>query len=183
MGALANRRNIVVLLLLLPIAVAVVAWVIITAAAPPVEGQPGALPHRVVSAQTLPSVEFGEEADEIDPESCLITILKIIEGPILVGDAVIPPTLTPPAGQSVVREQTIAQVISMCNVDDEVRPPNLVRELDVDIEVFSIICEKLSDLSKTARCEAFRVAQEEDAGFSGHNNPEPASEPPPASVP
>ena len=181
MGALANPRKIVVLLLLLPIAVAVIAWVIITAASPSVRGQPGALPHRVVSAQTLPPVEFGEEADEIDPEACLITILKIIEGPILVSNAVIPPFLTPPAGVSVVREQTIAQVISACNVDDEVRPPNLERELDVDIEVFSIICEKLSDLSRAARCEALRVAQ--DDNFESSHNQAPAPEPPSEPVP
>jgi len=162
MGALTNRRNIVVLLLLLAIAVAVVAWVIITTAAPPVNGQPGALPLRVVSAQTLPSVEFGEEAEAVDPEACLITILKIIEGPELVANAVIEPLLTPPAGVSVVREQTIVQIKSACNVDDEIRPPNLERELNVDIEVFSIICEKLSDLSQRARCEVLRVAQDDN---------------------
>ena len=185
MGALINRRNVVVLLFLLAIVAALAVGSLSTAPAPTVRGSPPALPN----LQTLPPLKFGEEADEIDPEACLTTILKIIEGPILVGKAVIPPKLKAPAGESVVREQTIVQIIQACNVDDEIRPPNLERELDVDIEVFSIICEKLSDLSADAVCREERVDQGESVGSGGSikaapaSEPDPAPEPPPASPP
>ena len=167
MEAFRSLRNVrTLLLLLLTIAVAAVAWVIIAAPAPTVKGQPPALPPRVVSAQTLPPLDIDEDQDEIDPEACATVILKIIKGPILVGSAVIRPLLTPPTGVSVVREQTLVTVIQACNVDDEIRPPNLDRDLDTDIEVFSVICEELSDLSAEARCEALRVAQDDNSNIS-----------------
>ena len=190
MGALISPRNVVVLLVLLTIVAALAAVSVAIRTAPTVRGSPPALP---LLLPTLPIFETGEEADEIDPEACLTTTLKLIEGPILVDFAVIRPLLitpTPPPDVSVVREQTIAQIIQSCNVDDEVRPPNLERELDTDIEVFSIICEKLSDLSVQARCEVLRVAQEENAPFlsggSGSRRapaPEPAAAPEPAPAP
>ena len=166
METIRSLRGVRVLVLLVPLAVAAVAWFIISAPAPTVEGQPPELPPSFVSAQVLPPVRIDEDQDEIDPEACATVILKIIEGPILVDSAVIRPLLTPPAGESVVREQVIVHIIQACNVDDEIRPPNLERELDTDIEVFSIICEKLSDLSEEARCEALRVAQEDNSDIA-----------------
>jgi len=155
------------LLLLLAVSIAVVAWLAITT--PSVKGQPGALPPRVVSAQILPPIDIDEDQDEIDPKACATVILKIIEGPVLVDSAVIPPLITPPPGEGVLREQVIVHIIQACNVDDPDQvnnPANEQREIDTEIEVFSIICEKLSDLSVEARCEALRVAQEDNSDIA-----------------
>ena len=169
MEAIGSLRTVRGLLLVLSIAVAVIAWLIIAAPTPAVRGQPPALPPRVVSAQVLPPLDIDEDQDEIDPKACATVILKMIEGPVLVDSPVIPPLLTPPAGESVVREQVIVHIIQACNVDDRDtvnNPPNEQREIDTEIEVFSIICEKLSDLSAEARCEALRVAQEDNSDIA-----------------
>ncbi len=105
--------------------------------------------------------EVDEDSDEIDPEACQTTTFKELEGPITATSTV----LGLPGSGDVLREQMIVKFFAACNVDDEVRPPNLERELDVDIEVFSIICEKRDDLSEHARCEVLRVAQEDNADF------------------
>ena len=162
MEAIGSLRTIRGLLILLSIAVAVIAWLTFAAPAPTVK----ALPPRVVSAQILPPLDIDEDQDEIDPRACATVILKVIEGPILVDFAVLPPLLDPPAGVSVVREQVITHHIMACNVDDRVDPPNLQREIDSEIEIFSIICEKLSDLSAEARCEALRVAQDDNSDIA-----------------
>jgi len=171
MEAIGNLRTIKGLLLLLSIAVAVIAWLIIAAPTPAVRGQPPALPPRVVSAQVLPPLDIDEDQDEIDPKACATVILKMIEGPVLVDSSVIQPALTIPVGESVVREQVIVHIIQACNVDDRDEPclsgqPCFQREIDTEIEVFSIICEKLSDLSEEARCEALRVAQEDNSDIA-----------------
>ena len=169
MEAIGSLRTVRGLLLVLSIAVAVIAWLIIAAPTPAVRGQPPALPPRVVSAQVLPPLDIDEDQDEIDPRACATVILKMIEGPILVDSSVLPPLLTPPAGESVVREQVIVHIIQACNVDDRDavnNPPNEQREIDTEIEVFSIICEKLTDLSAEARCEALRVAQDDNSDIA-----------------
>ena len=184
MGALAKRENIVVVLLLILIIVAGLAvWSLATAPAPTVRGSPPELPSNdpldivVVKDVPLPT-KFDEDADEIDPEACLTVVQKITEGPILIQtNATNTPILLPrPFPARFIREQTIVTVIQACNVDDEIRPPNLDRDLDTDIEVFSIICEKAADLGATARCEALRVAQ--DDNFESSHIPAPAPEPP-----
>jgi len=164
METIRSLRTLRGLLLLLTIVGAVVAWVILSAPTTTVRGEPPAAPpNAIVDPQpNVPKLKIDEDQDEIDPEACATTILKIIEGPVAVDN---PFLLDPVPASGVLREQTIAQVIQACNVDDEIRPPNLDRDLDVDIEVFSIICEKAVDLSVTARCEVLRVAQKENAPF------------------
>ena len=189
MGALVNTRNFVVLLLILTIVAALAVWLVTIVTVTTVRGSPPALPSTdpadivLVSGVPLPT-KFDEDADEIDPEACLTVVQKITEGPILIqksaGNAAI---LLPGDPTRFIREQTLVTVIQACNVDDEIRPPNLERDLDTDIEVFSVICEKADDLGATAACEARRVAQDENfESFSGHEV-EPPSESPPASVP
>ena len=115
----------------------------------------------------LPPFQVKQDQDEIDPEACATVVHKEIEGPITSAFSVIPDFPQSPATGTVlvIRQQMIVKVIQACNVDDEIEPPNLERDLDIDIEIFSIICEKRQDLSVTARCEIFRVAQEDNAGF------------------
>lgn len=157
----------VLLLLLLTITGAVVAWVVLTGPAPDARGSPPAAPPKVeIRGDIRNFTVVDEDQDEIDPEACATTILKIIEekGPVA---AVIRPLITDGVtGSDVFRVQTIVEVIQACNVDDEIRDPNLERELDVDIEVFSIICDKAVDLRTEARCEAKRVAQEDNSDIS-----------------
>ena len=111
--------------------------------------------------------EIRQDQDEIDPEACATVVHKETLGPINTsGLATASSTvLGLPGNGDVLRQQMIVKVIAACNVDDEVRDPNLERELDVEIEVFSIICEIRDDLSVPARCEVLRVAQKDNADF------------------
>ena len=110
--------------------------------------------------------DVDEDSDEIDPEACQTTTHKELEGPITATSSVLGLPRSRATGTvPVLREQMIVKFFAACNVDDEIEPPNLERELDVDIEVFSIICEKRDDLSRHARCEVLRVAQEDNAPF------------------
>ena len=171
MGTLRSLRNVGILLiiLLIAVAVAVVAGLIITASAQAGQDQQEGRPESLlaqVTAGVLPPFntrEVGEDQDEIDPEACATVVQKELEGPIIVDNPIFLTSI--PAGAELIREQMIIKIIQACNVDDEIRPPNLDRDLDTDIEVFSIICEKVTDLSVQARCEILRVAQEENADF------------------
>ena len=143
-----NLGNIVALLLLMAGVITLVFWAITNLPIPTVSGQ-------TTQSIPLPKLTVKTESDEVDPEACLIVVQKELEGPILVeGEG---------GTKSLLREQEIIKVISACNVDDEIRPPNLERELDVDIEVFSSICEKRVDLSEPAICDVVRVAQDRNA--------------------
>ena len=107
-----------------------------------------------------------EDQDEIDPEACATVVEKELLGPVNVATSTVLELPESPAGEGVdvLREQMIIKVIAACNVDDEDGdPPNEERDLDIDIEIFSIICEIRDDLSVKARCEIFRVAQETNA--------------------
>ena len=163
MGALANPRNIVVLLLILTIVAALAVGSVATRTAPTVSGQPGALPNLQVGPARVNVRNFiVTEADEIDPEACLIVTEKEEEEVTIAGTVFL---------------QEIITVISACNVDDEIRPPNLERELDVDIEVFSLLCNKDVDLNRDAVCTVVRVAQEENLESGGGRRAAPAPEP------
>ncbi len=150
----------ITILLALLIAVALVAtWSYFTVSVPPVSGD-----HGIEGDTHLTFAD--EDSDEIDPEACQTTTEKELEGPILVTSTVLDlPESDAGPSVGVLREQMIVKFFAACNVDDEFRDPNLERELDIDIEVFSIICEKRADLSVAARCEVLRVAQEDNADF------------------
>lgn len=139
-----NLGNIVALLLLMAGVITLAFWAITNLPIPTVSGQ-------TTQSIPLPKLTVKTESDEVDPEACLIVIQKELEGPILVESEF---------GGSVLREQEIIKVIQACNVDDEIRPPNLERDLDVDIEVFSSICEKRVNLNAPAICDVVRVAQD-----------------------
>jgi len=177
------------LLLLVTLAVAVVAWAILTSPTPAVRGQsPGLTPPPTLSKTLVePEVPFntrdvGEDQDEIDPEACATVVQKELEGPIVITNPIFEPFKSDPVFATsgvtgnVIREQMIIKIIQTCNVDDPIRPPNLERELDTDIEIFSIICEKAVDLSTTARCEILRIAQEDNAPFLQSGSGSPAGE-------
>lgn len=150
-----NLLKVIIPLSLLIAFALVISWSYITVTVPSVSGD-----HGIEGKQHL--TEIDEDQDEIDPEACAIVVEKELEGPITATSTV----LNLPGTGDVLRAQMIIKVISACNVDDEDgAPPNEERDLDVDIEVFSIICEKRDDLSVAARCEVLRVAQEENADF------------------
>ncbi len=165
MGAFSNIRNVMVLLLLVTV-IALASWFMVRSPAQAVQNQPVVQPEaQLAQVEPQPTPPFrardpGEDQDEIDPEACATVVQKELEGPIVVDNPILLTSLT-----TVLREQMIIKIIQACNVDDEIRPPNLDRDLDVDIEVFSIICEKAVDLGVTARCEVQRVAQSENAPF------------------
>ena len=154
-----SSLKITILLVLLTAVALVATWSYFTVSVPSVSGD-----HGIEGKTHLTFAD--EDSDEIDPEACQTTTEKELEGPILTTLTVLdlPESVDGPS-VGVLREQMIVKFMAACNVDDEFRDPNLERELDVDIEVFSIICEKRDDLSVHARCEVLRVAQEDNADF------------------
>ena len=149
MGALANTRNFVVLLLLSAIVAVVAALAVGSVATAPATQVTGEFQSLGIK------LDIKTADDEIDPEACLIFIEKELQRPE-------PLTELEFKGNTIIREQEIIKVISACNVDDPIRPPNLERELDVDIEIFSVRCDKDVALNRDAVCVVERVAQEED---------------------
>ena len=148
-------RNLTALLLVLVGAVAVGLWAMGASPVPIASGQ---------SADSLPPLRVVTDGEEVDPEACLTFVQKELEGPILIQttaeDDLQETIETLFGGRKVLQEQEIIKVIQACNVDDEVEPINLERDLDVDIEIFSVNCRKAVTLDVHADCVVLRVAQD-----------------------
>lgn len=136
MATMRGLPSAIALLLMATLAVAVAAWSVINATAPPVGAQ-------VADGNVflVPVVDQAFGSINIDDE-CLVTNRRELEGPVKTNGTL--------------AIQGIMVLTSACPDDSD--------ELDVVIKVFSVLCTKDTTLETHAICDVELVAEEDTGG-------------------